>query len=340
MWFAIFLTIVASTGNNIGKALQKEATTSLPRFSLDPNILRQYFRSRQWLSGLAADLGGALFMVAAFALAPVSLVQPVSGVGLVSLAVFSHFWLKERLNRSEWGAVAIAALGTIGIGATAEAAPPGQSAPSGARMVGVLAGLALALLGTFLAQRRGIPPAGAARRRAPAAVKQAAAWCGLQAGACFGLSAAACRTGFLLAARSSWLAAPAGLGASAAFTSAGFMLQTVGLKDGNTVVLCTCAAVSSMVTGVLVGMLALGEGLPSSRSLGAARLLSWLLLIVGVSALANGQGGLREMAQQLAAAVPKQALAQLPPRAALYLRALSQRLRSGELPTIAVASEA
>ena len=42
--------------------------------------------------------------------------------------------------------------------------------------------------------------------------------------------------------------------------------------------------------GVLVGMLALGEGLPSSRSLGAARLLSWLLLIAGVSALASGQG--------------------------------------------------
>ena len=75
---------------------QKEATGSLPRFSLDLNILRQYCRSRQWLAGLGADLGGALFMVAAFALAPVSLVQPVSGVGLVSLAVFSHFWLKVR----------------------------------------------------------------------------------------------------------------------------------------------------------------------------------------------------------------------------------------------------
>jgi hypothetical protein len=46
-----------------------------------------------------------------------------------------------------------------------------------------------------------------------------------QAGACFGLSAAACRTGFLLAARSSWLAAPGGLAASVAFSSAGFMLQ-------------------------------------------------------------------------------------------------------------------
>ncbi len=43
---------------------------------------------------------------------------------------------------------------------------------------------------------------------------------------------------------------------------------------------------------MLVGILALGEGLPSSRSLGAMRLLSWLLLIVGVSALAHGHGAL------------------------------------------------
>ena len=76
--------------------MQKEATGSLPRFSLDTNILRQYFRSRRWLAGLAADFGGALLMIAAFALAPVSLVQPVSGVGLVSLAVYSHVWLKAR----------------------------------------------------------------------------------------------------------------------------------------------------------------------------------------------------------------------------------------------------
>ena len=70
-----------------------------------------------------------------------------------------------------------------------------------------------------------------------------------QAGACFGLSAAACRTGFLLGQHSgvAWVAL--GLAASVAATSAGFVLQTCGLKDGNTVVVCTCAAVSSMVTG-------------------------------------------------------------------------------------------
>lgn len=73
-------------------------------------------------------------------------------------------------------------------------------------------------------------------------------WCA-QAGACFGMSAAACRTGFLLAARASWTAAPMGLAASVGLSSAGFALQTLGFKDGNTVVVCTCAAVSSMVTG-------------------------------------------------------------------------------------------
>lgn len=71
MWLAIVLTITAATGNNIGKALQKEAVHALPRFSLQPGVFRQYLRSRLWLVGLAADLGGALLMIGAFALAPV-----------------------------------------------------------------------------------------------------------------------------------------------------------------------------------------------------------------------------------------------------------------------------
>ena len=72
MWLAILVTVIASAGNNVGKALQKEATRQLPRFSIDRKILLQYARSRQYLVGLAADLGGAVLMIAAFALAPVN----------------------------------------------------------------------------------------------------------------------------------------------------------------------------------------------------------------------------------------------------------------------------
>ena len=87
LWLAILITIIASTANSVGKALQKEATKNLPKFSLEEKILRQYILDRIWLIGLASDLAGGIIQIAAFALAPVSIVQPVSGVGLVGLAV-------------------------------------------------------------------------------------------------------------------------------------------------------------------------------------------------------------------------------------------------------------
>ncbi|GJV45982.1 hypothetical protein Tco_1430518 [Tanacetum coccineum] len=53
--------------------------------------------------------------------------------------------------------------------------------------------------------------------------------------------------------------------------------QTRGLKHGRAVVVSTCAAVASIVTGVLAGMLALGERLPESPT---SR--SWILLGCGL----------------------------------------------------------
>lgn len=45
-----------------------------------------------------------------------------------------------------------------------------------------------------------------------------------------------------------------------------------------------------LAAGVIVGLLAMGESLPSSASMKALRLLSWIVTILGVSALANGKG--------------------------------------------------
>jgi len=60
-------------------------------------------------------------------------------------------------------------------------------------------------------------------------------------------------------------------------------LQTRGLKSGSTIVVCTMAAVASVVTGVLAGLLALGEALPSSP--GEWGVAGWCKLWV------NGGGG-------------------------------------------------
>ena len=54
--------------------------------------------------------------------------------------------------------------------------------------------------------------------------------------------------------------------------------------------------------GVLVGLLALGEGMPSTLRMQALRLLSWLCITAGVSALAGGKGALFCPRSPLAAA--------------------------------------
>jgi hypothetical protein len=104
---AIVLTVIASSSSNIGKAFQKEASRHLPPLDVgNAKVVREYVESTRWRLGLALDFGGGALQTIAFALAPVSLLQPVSGVGLAGLALYSQFALHDNLSREEWVAVA------------------------------------------------------------------------------------------------------------------------------------------------------------------------------------------------------------------------------------------
>lgn len=109
LWSAIGVTFLASTGNNVGKVsfyqdllnfvfvaavlpsrsdaellnvmlfmmqvLQKDATRHLPRFAFHAKTAQQYLASRAWMLGLGLDVAGALLMIAAYAMAPVSMLD-------------------------------------------------------------------------------------------------------------------------------------------------------------------------------------------------------------------------------------------------------------------------
>ncbi|XVF35313.1 hypothetical protein REPUB_Repub18cG0134900 [Reevesia pubescens] len=120
MWESICLTLAATAGNNIGKVLQKKGTVILPPLSFKLKVIRAYAVNKSWAIGFLMDICGALLMLRALSLAPVSVIQPVSGCGLAILSIFSHFYLQEVMNVIDWMGITLAGIGTIGVGAGGE----------------------------------------------------------------------------------------------------------------------------------------------------------------------------------------------------------------------------
>jgi drug/metabolite transporter (DMT)-like permease len=77
-----------------------------------------------WVSATFGTLASSFLVLAAVALGSASLVGAMAGAGLASLAVFSHFVMKERIGRKEAAGVIVIILAAALIGIFSEENPP------------------------------------------------------------------------------------------------------------------------------------------------------------------------------------------------------------------------
>ncbi|KAF5748332.1 magnesium transporter NIPA9 [Tripterygium wilfordii] len=261
MWESICLTLAATAGNNIGK------------------IIRAYAFNKAWVIGFLMDICGALLMLRALSQAPVSVIQPVSGCGLAILCVFSHFYLKEVMNAIDWMGITLAGIGTIGVGAGGEEQEASSISLFQLPWLAFIVALLFVLLNGWLRICR-------SQRRQQELMEYEVVEeiiYGLESGILFGMASVISKMGFVFLEQGfPRMLFPVCISISICCSGTGFYYQTQGLKHGRAIVVSTCAAVASIVTGVLAGMLALGERLPSAPSARLSLLLGWLLILIGV----------------------------------------------------------
>ncbi|XP_062158204.1 probable magnesium transporter NIPA9 isoform X1 [Alnus glutinosa] len=332
MWESICLTLAATAGNNIGKVLQKKGTIILPPLSFKLKVIRAYAFNKSWVIGFLMDIFGAILMLRALSQAPVSVIQPVSGCGLAILSIFSHFYLKEVMNAIDWMGITLAGIGTIGVGAGGEEQEataisifhlPWLAFIAAILFVGTLscAPSDLSIDMFFLSEISVEECANSCsydqilvllngwlrickrQRREQEMMEYEVVEeiiYGLESGILFGMASVISKMGFVFLEQGFHkMLVPICISISVAFSGTGFYYQTRGLKHGRAIVVSTCAAVASIVTGVLAGMLALGERLPSAPTARVSLLLGWLLIIIGVILLVSSTRVLRHLPRPL-----------------------------------------
>ncbi len=117
--------LLASLLYSVGAALQAlEARRAPPEYALSTTLLRRLVVRPLWIVGTLCVLGGWLLQAGSLLLAPVTVVQPVLAVGLVSLIFIGVRVLGEEVGRRELLAVGAIVAGVVGLVLTG----PGQSA--------------------------------------------------------------------------------------------------------------------------------------------------------------------------------------------------------------------
>jgi multidrug transporter EmrE-like cation transporter len=287
------VAVVAAILYDLGYVLEKQGLDGLPPLGLDPaSLLRAVMRSKRWLAGFIAMLGGLALQVIALTMAPVSVVQPILAGGLIALAAAGSSVLGERLNRKDTIALVLVLVAVV---ATA------VSAHGGTALARAVPGLRFALLAVpvaglgSLAGFVGVGGPGSAPERRVGSERKLV-WLAAGAGLLYGLGAVAEKaiatrlvsrgifegTVSAMASPYPWLFVVA--------TLAGMLVFQVGLQSFPASLMASLTNAVSTVCALTGAAVVFSEGLLPGGWWLPARLVGFAAVLGAVAVLAGAWG--------------------------------------------------
>ena len=115
---AISFGLIAYSALNIGMVLEKKGASTLPQIENTSALdnLKNFLGCKVWVIGVSITSLQVIFLMIALTMAPLSLISPLFGFGLVVLAFFSKLYLNEDINKIEYAGIGVTILGIILLG--------------------------------------------------------------------------------------------------------------------------------------------------------------------------------------------------------------------------------
>jgi hypothetical protein len=248
----ILLALVCAFATNLGFLWKHRGACAAPTVDIRHPLgsAKGLFCSKWFAIGWAVAVFAWVFHVAAMAMAPLSVVQPVIAGGLVFLAVIAERWFGLNVGKRQWIGVACTA---VGLSLLAITLPLGGGAHSGYSVAGMISfESSLLVIGALLvmSHKLGVPH------------EHHGVALGVAAGILFGVSDVAIKAlthgvghDGLMGLLSPWMAATLISSVLAFYASAG------GLQKGEAVPVITLTSAAANVTAISGGILVFGDPL-------------------------------------------------------------------------------
>ncbi len=278
IYFAIAMAAISSVMVSVGSAFQKSAADGLSKLTFPPKLktIKAFLTSWRWMAASFISLASWGFYLAAVRYAPISIVQPILGMGLCVMALFSIFYLKEKVSAGEWTGVGAMIVGIIMLGVSSDA-----SEVRGLEHVSHT-GVILFALGAIVV----IAVGWLFERKRPGSINIELGL-GAAGGIMFGMGAVLTRTMMLELGAGHLPLAALLFGISGIANMLAMFLMQSGFQQGRGMTVVAVVAVVNKVVAVAGGFITLGEGLPEDPVKLVMRLAAFAAILGGTVLLSR-----------------------------------------------------